>query len=82
MCLTFGGDTVFFKDFDPALGPAEVKPFKDLQNGDKVQILQIRKGNVLGYLEAGDYFGEGCLVIRCCIYNIYIYICSCLHGKS
>jgi hypothetical protein len=33
-----------------------------IQKNDAVQVLEVRQGNVLSYLQAGDYTGEGCFL--------------------
>lgn len=50
----------FFVDFDPAKG-SHNWALQNVDNEDQVQVLQLRKGRVVGYLTAGEYFGEGCL---------------------
>ena len=51
-----------YADFDPALGTV-LKPPR-LQMHQTVDALEVRQGNVLGYLTEGDYFGEACLVAQ------------------
>ena len=50
--------TRFFVDFDPTEGEASDRVLKT----DSVQVLEVRQGNVLSYLNAGDYTGEGCFL--------------------
>ena len=52
---------VFYQDFDSALGMILGSQLKDLQNGSSVDVLEVRRGTVLGYLADGDYFGEASL---------------------
>eukprot|EP01047_Picozoa_sp_COSAG01_P044975 COSAG01_NODE_4111_length_5339_cov_13.132443_1_plen_1129_part_00 len=48
----------FFKDFDPLEGYSNVR----VRAGDSMQVIEVRRGNVLSYLTPGDYFGEVCLL--------------------
>jgi hypothetical protein len=52
---------VFYQDFDSALGTIASGQLKDLQSGSSVDVLEVRRGTVLGYLTDGDYFGEASL---------------------
>lgn len=45
-----------YRDFDPALGRVAKPP--RLRLHQTVDVLEVRHGNVLGYLTDGDYFGE------------------------
>ena len=48
----------FFNDFDTAEGDSDVK----LKAEDVVEVIEVRRGNVLNYLVAGDYIGEECFL--------------------
>jgi len=45
----------FFNDFDPTEGHSTVH----VRAGDQLDVLEIRRGNVLSYLGPGDYTGRG-----------------------
>ena len=53
--------TCFFIDFDPSEGESTER----LKVGDAVQVIEVRRGSVLGYLTEGDYTGEGCFLDDC-----------------
>eukprot|EP01048_Picozoa_sp_COSAG05_P010054 COSAG05_NODE_865_length_6876_cov_357.169396_6_plen_348_part_00 len=57
-------DSAFFVDFDPALGTFATHKgeLKDLREGSRVDVLEVRRGTVLGYLTSGEYFGEASLI--------------------
>lgn len=53
--------SLLFVDFDPAMGTFD-PDWIGVQDGTRVNIEEVRRGTVLGYLNPGDYFGEACLM--------------------